>query len=117
MVGISDFPFTKIAIFSLTVMTLCFWAGDSIAQSEQEKSEMEQERPITDKPLTENHSDVTDLQTPETLTPTTTTAPSTHASLPKKDNHLSGEGKKPETAPSTLSFNIFLYIVDKFKAD
>ena len=116
MIEKTNFSFRKFTILSISILGLCFWAGDSMAQSEQEKSEMEMPKP-SDKPLTENHSDVADFQTHESINTTTPAASIAPATLPKKDIQTSGEGKKPETAPSTLSFNIFLYIVDKFRAD
>lgn len=112
------FSLKKLTIFSIAVLGLCFWAGNSMAQSEREKSEIEREKPIV-KPLTENQSDQVDLQLRDSLTPASI-APATSAQTvvaPKKESQLSGEGKKVEPTPSTLSFNIFLYIVDKFKAD
>ena len=116
MIENSNFPFKKMTFLSMFLLSLCFWAGDSVAQSEHEKSEMEIPKPI-DKPFSENQSDVGDFQTRESIIPAAATSTSTSVPVPKKDAQTSGEGKKPETAPSTLSFNIFLYIVDKFKAD
>ena len=113
----TGFSFRKLSIFSIAVLGLCFWAGNSMAQSEKETSEMEAPKPI-DKPILENQSDLHIDAQPQHNIPAEAivTSPKTTAA-PKKDSQLSGEGKKPETAPSTLSFNIFLYIVDKFKAD
>lgn len=110
------FPIKKLTIFGITMLGLCLWAGNSMAQSEQEKSEMEQEKPI-EKPLVENQSDHVDVLMNDSVISPLGTITSVKTPLPKKDTHLSGEGKKPDPAPSTLSFNIFLYIVDKFKAD
>jgi hypothetical protein len=112
----TEYSLKKLTIFSVAVLGMCFWASDSIAQSEREKSEVENVKPI-EKPLVENQSDRFDVQIRENQVPSATTIISSKTPLPKKDITLSGEGKKPETAPSTLSFNIFLYIVDKFKAD
>ncbi|PZX57878.1 hypothetical protein [Algoriphagus chordae] len=112
----TDFSFKKLTIFSIAVLGICFWAGDSMAQNEQEKSEMEREKPI-DKPLVENQSDQPDIQVRESYIPSTTNVAPVKTPAPKKESTFSGEGKKAEPAPSTLSFNIFLYIVDKFKAD
>ena len=118
-----DFSLKKLTIFSLAIFGLCFWASNSMAQSERDKPEMERERPVV-KPLTENQSDQVDMQLGDnqdpaaatnTMTNVKTLTPKTVA--PKKDIQVSGEGKKVETTSSTLSFNIFLYIVDKFKSD
>jgi len=111
-----DFFFRKLIVFSIAVFGLCLWSGNSMAQSEQEKSEMRQEK-LIDKPLVENQSDHVDVHVSDNQIPAAASAKSIRAPLPKKDNNLSGEGKIAEPAPSTLSFNIFLYIVDKFKAD
>lgn len=112
----TDFFFRKLTVFSLAIFGLCLWSGSSMAQSEQEKSGMGQEKPI-EKPLVENQSDHVDVHVFDNQSPAATSAKSIRVSPPKKENNLSGEGKKAEPAPSTLSFNIFLYIVDKFKAD
>ncbi len=115
----TEFSFRKLTIFSIAFLGLCFCAGNSFAQNEQEKSEIEREKPV-DKPLVENQSDHSDVQIRVNQIPSAAKVSSFRTPLPnvpKKDNQLSGEGKKPEPTPSTLSFNIFLYIVDKFKAD
>ena len=112
------FSIKNLTVFGIAAFALCFWASDAKAQSEREKSEIERERPII-KPLVEHQSDQVDLQLHDNIAPaTTTTAPSVKTTSPKKvEAQVSGEGKKVEPTPSTLSFNIFLYIVDKFKAD
>lgn len=119
MISKIDFPFKKLTIFSIALLGMCFWAGNTMAQSEREKSEVENEKPL-EKPLVENSSDRFDVQLRDNQVPVTTnttTVTSAKTPLPKKETNLSGEGKKPDPAPSTLTFNIFLYIVDKFKAD
>ncbi|SFA73328.1 hypothetical protein [Algoriphagus aquimarinus] len=117
MIASSKVSFKKIIFFGISVLGMCAYAGDTMAQSEKEKSEMDNVKPI-DKPLMENHTDILNdnhlLGSPSSSGVTVTTS---KISPLKKDNLLSGEGKKAEPAPSTLSFNIFLYIVDKFKAD
>ncbi|WP_192347360.1 hypothetical protein [Algoriphagus sp. Y33] len=115
MISTSKFPFSKILFCSIALLGMCIYSGDSMAQSEQENSEMDNARPI-DKLLIENSSSGSDVQTQHSQ-PSATTLTGTKSTAVKKDSHVSGEGKKNETAPSTLSFNIFLYIVDKFKAD
>ncbi|MEB2778811.1 hypothetical protein U3A58_00270 [Algoriphagus sp. C2-6-M1] len=113
----TDFSFRKLAIFCIALFGVCFWAGDSMAQGEHEKSEMEHEKPL-EKPLVENQSDQIDIQTRDSVTPAAVgNVTNIKSTVPKKETQLSGEGKKAEFTPSTLSFNIFLYIVDKFKAD
>lgn len=119
MISTTNVSFKKLAILSLAVFGFCFWTGDSMAQSEHEKSEMENPKPF-DRPLVENHSDLLNddpLQNSDTPA-AATVHQSVKTPIPsKKDLNVSGEGKKANPAPSTLSFNIFLYIVDKFKAD
>ncbi|UZD21311.1 hypothetical protein PBT90_17455 [Algoriphagus halophytocola] len=116
MAKITKFPFKKQALLGLAVVGFCLYAGDSMAQSEGENSEMEQEKPI-DRPVFENQADHGDMQVQDVRIPAAATVTSSKPAAPKKETQVSGEGKKAETAPSTLSFNIFLYIVDKFKAD
>ncbi|WP_339866818.1 hypothetical protein [uncultured Algoriphagus sp.] len=119
MISNIEFPFKKLTVFSIVMLGLCFWAGNTMAQSEREKSEVENEKPL-EKPLVENNSDRFDMQLRDNPTPVnsnTTTVSTVKPPLPKKETNLSGEGKKPDPAASTLTFNIFLYIVDKFKAD
>ncbi|TXE14416.1 hypothetical protein [Algoriphagus aquimarinus] len=117
MIATSKVSFKKIIFFGISVLGMCIYAGDTMAQSEKEKSEMDNVKPI-DKPLVENHTDILiDNHSLSIPNPTGLTSTSNKISPIKKDNHLSGEGKKAEPVPSTLSFNIFLYIVDKFKAD
>lgn len=113
------FSIKNLTVFSIAVIGFCFWAGDTMAQSEREKSEIEREKPII-KPLVENQSDQVDIQFRDNVAPaSTSTATNVNVKpvTPKKEVQVSGEGKKVEPTPSTLSFNIFLYIVDKFKAD
>ncbi|MDR7128404.1 hypothetical protein J2X69_000736 [Algoriphagus sp. 4150] len=106
----ANFALRKLIIFSIAVLGLSFWTGNSMAQSEHDKPEMEHDKPEGDNPNGQGDIQAQEIQAPAIIT-TTKTPP------PKKENHVGGEGKKTETAPSTLSFNIFLYIVDKFKAD
>ncbi|SFT78971.1 hypothetical protein SAMN04489724_2240 [Algoriphagus locisalis] len=119
MTLIKDFSFKKLTIISLAVLGLCFCAGSAMAQSERDKPEGERERPLSKPQSQENMSDVGDVQVGDNQPPVVVANPTTSAKTvaPKKDTQVSGEGKKPETTSSTLSFNIFLYIVDKFKAD
>ncbi|WP_425636780.1 hypothetical protein ACPUEN_15360 [Algoriphagus yeomjeoni] len=112
------FSIKNLTVFGIAAFCLCFWAGDAMAQSEREKSEIEREKPVV-KPLLENQSDQVDMPVRDSHSPISTVAsPNVKTVSPKKvETQVSGEGKKVEPTPSTLSFNIFLYIVDKFKAD
>lgn len=113
----SSFPFKKLGIFVCAVLGMCFWTEDVLAQSEQEKGEIENARNI-DKSISTDHTSTFDNSTPK-FSATKQTPSNVNVSAVRKENLTSGEGKKTEStaAPSTLSFNIFLYIVDKFKAD
>lgn len=113
----SSFPFKKLGICLCAVAGMCLWTEDAFAQGEQEKAEIENIR-NSDKTSIEEHNSSLEApssrisaskQTPTVVKPTAV----------RKEIMTSGEGKKPEStqAPSTLSFNMFLYIVDKFKAD
>lgn len=86
-----------------------------MAQDEHEKMEVENVKPV-DHPSDE--SSRTSLDRPTvTVTPSSSKSTAKVVAPQKKDPQVSGERKKAETMPSTMSFNIFLYIVDKFKAD
>jgi len=107
--------FKKTVISGITILTLCFFSVVSFAQEDMRKVDSEMLKPI-DKPNLEivSPSKETNGQTSivaKSLNNTSKTIPA------KKETGIVGEGKKPESAPSTLNFNIFLYIVDKFKAD
>lgn len=113
----SSFPFKKLGICACAVLGMCFWTEDVLAQSEQEKGEIENVKNM-DKSILTDHTSNFDSSSPKVSgskqTPSNGSVPAV-----RKENLTSGEGKKTEStaAPSTLSFNIFLYIVDKFKAD
>lgn len=112
-----SFPFKKLGISICAVLGMCLWTEVAFAQSEQEKIEIENIRNM-DKPTLEDNSSSQDVVGPR-ISPSKQSQPIVKATAVRKDNMTGGEGKKvePSAAPSTLSFNIFLYIVDKFKAD
>lgn len=112
-----SFPFKKLGICICAVLGMCLWTEDALAQSEQEKVEVENIR-NNDKPILDDHTSSQDAISPKIST-SNQSQPIVKTTAVRKDIMTSGEGKKVEqtTAPSTLSFNIFLYIVDKFKAD
>jgi len=118
MLDYTKFSFKKLTICSIAMLIFCFFANDLQAQSEREKSETENPTPL-ERSLIENPSVILDHNTPSSRT-----SSSQHVlheenknAIIKKENSVGGEKKKMETVPSTMSFNIFLYIVDKFKAD
>ncbi|MEP1086475.1 hypothetical protein [Algoriphagus sp.] len=116
MTTITKYPFKKLTIFSLVAMGLCFITGESLAQSERDKLEMENGKPL-DRPIVDHTTDLKDHAVPSNAVQPAAIITREKAQPIKKEGSVSGEGKKVEPVPSTLSFNIFLYIVDKFKAD
>lgn len=114
----TTFPLKKIGFLSGTLLGMCLFAEESFAQNEQEKIEPEVTRPI-DRPLVEDQHSL-EVVIPKVIAPAnkTTQNPLPIPSTPiRREVVLNPEGKKVEPVPSTLSFNIFLYVVDKFKAD
>lgn len=114
----SSFPFKKFGICTIAVMAMCFYAEDSFGQSEQERVDLENSKRV-DKPILEDSTPNSQNLSPKILTPKTE-ANAQQKTLVKRDLPAGGvekDPKKEEVTPSTLSFNIFLYIVDKFKAD
>jgi hypothetical protein len=111
----APFNFRKITIFSFAVLGFCLFSEVSFAQEDMGKVETDMIKPVEKSnsdiipSVNEGNSSIPilnrNLVTSPKISPT------------KKEPGLVGEGKKPESAPSTLNFNIFLYIVDKFKAD
>lgn len=116
----STFPFKKIGFSVLALLGMCLFAGESLAQSEQEKVDLENVKPL-DKPISDELNQNLDSGSPKVLNTKVLSAPSTSNKVAVKRDLPAGgidkDAKKEEAAPSTLSFNIFLYIVDKFKAD
>jgi len=113
-----SFPFKKIGISALSILAFCLIAGESFAQGEQEKVDLENVKQ-TEKPISGEQIQNSELITPKILPSKTLTNTSNKVAV-KRDLPAGGvdkEIKKEEVSPSTLSFNIFLYIVDKFKAD
>jgi hypothetical protein len=111
----SPLYFKKLIFFSIAVLGLCLLPKISFAQENMGKIDLEspksseklnQENTIN---LLEGNSNSNNNQKQTVLVQKPATG--------KKDNIISSEIKKSESTPSTLNFNIFLYIVDKFKAD
>ena len=113
----SSFPFKKLGICICTVLGMCFWTQNVLAQSEQEKGEIDNVKNMDKSILTDQTSNF-DSSSPRVSAGKQTQSNGSGSAV-RKESLTSGEGKKTEStaAPSTLSFNIFLYIVDKFKAD
>ncbi len=110
----SNFPFKKLTFYSTLVLVFCFFSGKSFAQSEQDKIELDNMKP-TERGILEENSIGQETTSTKNF-PVKSAASASKPNAPKKEV-LPSEGKKSEVIPSTLSFNIFLYIVDKFKAD
>ncbi len=108
-------PLKKIGACAVAVLGMCLWSGESMAQSEQEKVELENPR-VLDRPVVEDHTTSNEVVIPKVVTPKQTPLPINSTPI-RREVAISPEGKKVEPVPSTLSFNIFLYVVDKFKAD
>ena len=118
MLKFAGFHFKKTALLSVAILGLALIATDASAQSEQEKTEENSPR-VNDRVVLEDPTSIQDnapsshlLVRPNQTVKTATVKRDLPAGgiLPEK------EPKKNES-PSTLSFNIFLYVVDKFKAD
>ncbi len=97
-----------------------FFAIDASAQSENEKIEDINPK-NNDRIILEDHTVIQDNSFSKTLPSKAITTPKVTPLPPKRDltagESVSEKDVKKNDSPSTLSFNIFLYIVDKFKAD
>lgn len=121
MFKFSEFHFNKTFILLLGVLGMIFLALDASAQSENEK--VEEIYPKTnDRIILEDHTLIQENSiTKNTVVKPITTQKVTVTTTAKKEpavvENASDREAKKNDSPSTLSFNIFLYIVDKFKAD
>jgi hypothetical protein len=118
MLKFSGFHFKKPALLSVAVLGLALISIDASAQSEQEKTEENLPRPservvIEEQPLVQDNAPTNFLPSRTNQNFKTATA---RKELPVNGVAPEKDAKKNES-PSTLSFNIFLYVVDKFKAD
>lgn len=100
---------------------MMFFAIDASAQSENEKVE-EIYPKANDRVILEDNTVIQDNSATRTsaIKPNTTpkvATPTTVKKDPAVAENASDREAKKNDSPSTLSFNIFLYIVDKFKAD
>ncbi len=120
MLKFSGFHFKKPAMLSVAILGLALIAVNASAQTESEKEEDHTSK-VNDRVVLEDHSLLQDnFSSPVHVTkstPAKTSSPATvKRDLPAGGVVVDKDAKKNES-PSTLSFNIFLYIVDKFKAD
>ncbi|HSF53445.1 MAG TPA: hypothetical protein VLA71_06815 [Algoriphagus sp.] len=119
MLKFSGFHFKKPALLSVAILGLALIAVDASAQTETEKVE-ENNPKVNDRVILEDQSSIQDNIPSSNLSakPTNSIKP---AATVKRDlpagGMVSEKDIKRNESPSTLSFNIFLYIVDKFKAD
>lgn len=118
MLKFAGFHFKKPALLSVAIVGLALITVDASAQSEQEKTEENSPR-TNERVVLEDPTSIQDNASPSLLP--VRSNQNLKAAPVKKDLPAVGilpekEVKKNES-PSTLSFNIFLYVVDKFKAD
>ncbi|WP_157963149.1 hypothetical protein [Algoriphagus litoralis] len=121
MLKFSGFHLGKPLILGIGALFLMFLTLEASAQSENEK--VEEIYPKTnDRVVLEDHTLIQDnSQSRTTLAKPSASPKPAGTTVVKKEaaiveNASDREAKKTDS-PSTLSFNIFLYIVDKFKAD
>lgn len=116
MLKFSGFPLKKITLLCTVLGVFFLFSSELMAQEENSP------RPI-EKPLVEDQTASQEVNTlafpifkPTGQKPSTSNPATVKRDLPAEGVFLEREPKKNES-PSTLSFNIFLYIVDKFKED
>ena len=106
----------KVALLSMAAFGYLLLPSEAVAQEENTKKPFE-------KPISEESSALPEAGTaaPLTVQKSATVKPGVPLPLPRKEvqpaTHLQERESKKNESPSTLSFNIFLYIVDKFKQD
>ena len=106
----------KVALLSMVALACLLLPSEAVAQEENTKKPFE-------KPILEEHSSLLEAGTaaPLSVQKAATVKPGVPLPLPRKEaqtaTHLQERESKKNESPSTLSFNIFLYIVDKFKQD
>ena len=106
----------KVALLSMVAFGYLLLPSEAVAQEENTKKPFE-------KPILEEHSPLPEAGTAAQVPvqKAATVKPSVPLPLPRKEvqtaTYLQERESKKNESPSTLSFNIFLYIVDKFKQD
>ena len=106
----------KVALLSMVALACLLLPSEAVAQEENTKKPFE-------KPILEEHSPLLEAGTaaPLSVQKAATVKQGLPLPLPRKEaqtaTHLQERESKKNESPSTLSFNIFLYIVDKFKQD
>jgi hypothetical protein len=106
----------KVALLSMAAFGYLLLPSEAIAQEENTKKPFE-------KPSVEEHNTIPEAGSAVSLSVQKPAAVKQNVPLPlpRKEvhttTHLQERESKKNESPSTLSFNIFLYIVDKFKQD
>lgn len=106
----------KVALLSMAAFGYLLLPSEAVAQEENTKKPFE-------KPISEESSPLPEAGTAAQVTvqKSATVKQGVPIPLPRKEvqttTHLPERESKKNESPSTLSFNIFLYIVDKFKQD
>jgi hypothetical protein len=106
----------KVALLCMAAFGYLLLPSEAMAQEENTKKPFE-------KPIVEEISTVPETGAAATLftQKPAVVKQSVPLPLPKKEvhttTHIQERESKKNESPSTLSFNIFLYIVDKFKQD
>jgi hypothetical protein len=106
----------KVALLSMVAFGYLLLPSEAMAQEENTKKPFE-------KPIIEEHNAIPEAGTagPVSVQKPAVVKQSVPLPLPRKEvhtsTHLQEKESKKNESPSTLSFNIFLYIVDKFKED
>ncbi|MFN3998915.1 hypothetical protein [Algoriphagus sp.] len=120
MLKFSRFHFGKAFILTLSVLSMALFSIDASAQSENEKV-LEVNAKNNDRVILEDLTVIQDTNSQKTIISKTTVTQKSPINTLKKESIngeiISEKEAKRNESPSTLSFNIFLYIVDKFKAD
>jgi hypothetical protein len=115
MLKFSGFSVKKVTLLCAAIGGFVLFTSEAKAQEENSP------RPI-EKPAVEDQTAIQDVNSPVFPLFKTSQKPASANSIGVKRDLPAGgifqekESKKNES-PSTLSFNIFLYIVDKFKED
>lgn len=105
------------------VAALCMIAFGYLALNSEVKAQEENGKKPFERPSVDEHHPVPEagLANPISIQKAPSAKSTTPLPLPKKEtysiNHVNERDTKKNESPSTLSFNIFLYIVDKFKED
>lgn len=117
----SGFHFTKSMKLSIffVVMGMMLFAIDASAQTENEKV-VDTYPKSNDRVILEDNTLIHDQSANKSTASKPSNLAKTSVTPPSKTDPIVAENvsdAKKNDSPSTLSFNIFLYIVDKFKAD